>query len=165
MDHYCELCGKASAGPLRRITYFGETLFVCETCAKNASKSAAKVDAKSQATRPSAAIVRQPIVQKSAREKRIYDIIEDYPRVVREARERAGMNIQDLALRAQIKESVLRRIEAAKLVPDYEVARKIEKALRINLLTEQEAGSEPAFTGKENTLELKDVAKLKDARS
>jgi putative transcription factor len=164
MDRYCELCGRASEGPLRRITYFGEMLFVCGSCFKNASKSATKLDTKSPVTRSDSASVRQPVVHRSVREKRIYDIVEDYPRVVREARERAGMNIQDLALRAQIKESVLRRIEAAKLVPDYEVARKIEKVLRISLLTEQESESEPSFAGKENTLELKDVAKLKDER-
>ena len=63
-----------------------------------------------------------------------YEVVEDYPRRIREARERLGFTRELLARLVGEKESVIRRIEEGTLEPTVELARKLEKVLKIKLL-------------------------------
>ncbi len=62
------------------------------------------------------------------------EVVEGYGRIVRQARERAGLTRQELARKLFILENVLERIENEHLKPNEAVAKKLEKELGITLL-------------------------------
>ncbi|MCG2863252.1 MAG: multiprotein bridging factor aMBF1 [Vulcanisaeta sp.] len=67
-----------------------------------------------------------------------YEVVENYAELIKEARESLGMSRDVLAKVVGVKESVLKRIEDGQLIPDIELARKLERVLGINLLKEAE---------------------------
>lgn len=90
------------------------------------------------------------------------DFVEDYNRRVKEAREKLGLTQEELAKKLKEKASVIQKIEAGKIVPDLRLARELERALKIRILTS--SGSEPSavriLTDKPS-LTLGDLAKIK----
>ncbi len=61
-----------------------------------------------------------------------------------------------------VKESILRRIEDGQLIPDVELARKLEKALGISLLREAEDVSTETQKPVSRSLTLGDVVTLRE---
>jgi len=68
------------------------------------------------------------------------EIVEDYAKIIRAARERAGLPLSVVAERISEKESYIHAIEGGRLGPTLEVARKLEKELGIKLV-EKVAGA------------------------
>ena len=62
------------------------------------------------------------------------EIVENYAEVIREAREKAGLNHEDLGKRINEKESVLRKVETGKMIPNNLLVSKLEHTLKIKLL-------------------------------
>jgi len=70
-----------------------------------------------------------------------YEIDPNYPEIIRRAREQRNMSTKDLALRLGESENVIKRIEAGKLTPTIDLARKIENILGVKIIvmkTEEE---------------------------
>jgi putative transcription factor len=90
----------------------------------------------------------------------LYDIVEDYPDRIREAREMKGWDLKTLAQKLRISETLLRRIEQGKMKPSIDLARRIEKVLKIKILVptefEEEYESPPP-----GTLTLGDVVVIR----
>ncbi|WP_367834494.1 multiprotein-bridging factor 1 family protein [Vulcanisaeta sp. JCM 16159] len=82
--------------------------------------------------------------------------------MIREARESLGMSRDVLAKVIGIKESILRRIEDGQLIPDIELARKLEKALGISLLRESEDVGTETQRPVSKSLTLGDVVTLRE---
>jgi putative transcription factor len=158
MVYYCELCGKTSVEPLKPIDYFGEKLLVCKDCA---SKNRRKDDSRMPTTQK----LPNKTTASQIKLKRVpeYDLIEDYSQTIKQSREKMGLTIQQLSAKIGLKESILRRIEAGKFSPDIFTTRKIERFLKIVLLTNREQSDmvTPSLSG-EHGLELRHVAKLKE---
>lgn len=72
------------------------------------------------------------------------ELVENYGELVREARIRMGLTQEDLASQVGEKATVIKKIEHGELRPSIELARKLEKILRIRLLVpaEEEPSSE-----------------------
>lgn len=64
-------------------------------------------------------------------------LIENYGNVIRNAREKLGMDRKEFAEKLKEKEMFVRRIESNELVPDENMIKKIEKILGINLKEKQ----------------------------
>jgi putative transcription factor len=62
------------------------------------------------------------------------EIVEDYPDVIREAREKLGLSTEDLGKKISEKESILRKIETRKISPNDQLISKLEHTLKIKLL-------------------------------
>ena len=62
------------------------------------------------------------------------ELVDDFSLRVRRAREGLGLSHEDLGRRIREKVSVLRKIESGKMVPNHELATKLEHALRTKLL-------------------------------
>ncbi len=62
------------------------------------------------------------------------ELVEGYGSKVRQARERLGLSHEELGRRIGEKASVLKRVEAERLVPDQGLTVKLEHVLRIKLL-------------------------------
>ncbi len=72
------------------------------------------------------------------------ELVENYGELVREARIRTGLTQEELASQVGEKATVIKKIEHGELRPSIELARKLEKILRIRLLVpaEEEPSSE-----------------------
>ena len=155
----CEICGEVIRGRAYTITTDRATLIVCGRCASRFRGEVAEyVPARRRASftpRP------RPKPRLTPPEPE-YDIIDDFPERIREAREAMGLTRELLARMVGEKESTIRRIETGSLIPSLSLARKLERALKIILVEEvaasvRESGAEPSRF----ELTLGDIAELK----
>ncbi len=116
----CDICGKPA---VTSAIVEGARLSVCERCVSYGRELAPKAAAfgRKTASRPPAEL----------------EVIEDYGKIVVQARERAGMSRQGLARKLFVFESVLSRVEEGKLKPSVELSKKLEESLGITLLEER----------------------------
>jgi putative transcription factor len=138
----CELCGK-EAGPTRPAFIEGTRLNVCQNCLRFGEeyKASQGTGGKTNAPAPSAAIIEERLQKREKRmqTRDVYantqsvELVDDYGRVIREARTAAGMDLEQFAASIFEKKGILAKVEANDLVPDEKLMRKIEKALNIKL--------------------------------
>lgn len=116
----CEICDKRASN-LVKIRLEGATMTVCESCAKLGERISA------------------PPVFASRREKEPEfskeDIVENYATLVKSAREKKGWTQEQLAREIQEKEFLIHRIEQARMPPTIFLAKKLQRALGIQLIT------------------------------
>lgn len=142
-------------------------LFVCSECQKLATKSWT-YKAREQ-TMP----IGKPRVVSAPKKIRIeklspeLELTKDYGQRTRQAREKLGLTHEDLGRRISEKVSVLQKIETGKMIPDYELARKLEHALRIKLLLPSSAPSidKRVLAQASFELTLGDVATIKKRKN
>lgn len=141
---YCEMCGKPMRKREANVVYVeGVRLVLCSSCHAKVARRAvasevkevAKEVRKTELSRP------KPTSQPSRRagtagSKLIeeYEVVPDYHERVRKAREMLGWTQKVLAEAVKESENVIKRIESGRLVPSLELARKLEKVLKTQLL-------------------------------
>ena len=127
----CELCGRELWGVAYRIRLEGADLLVCPSCARGRMIVGTVNFSKPQPSR-------QPRSTTKLRRKLEAEevIVEGYGSLVRSAREKMGLTRDMLATMVGEKESIIRRIEAGQLEPTIELARRLEKVLKIKLVEE-----------------------------
>ncbi len=118
----CELCGRF--GKLVEVEIEGSTLLVCEKCAAFGDRPSPKKVTRTRGER----------VPSSGDEVTSEDLVENYGRLIKKARESEGMTQEELAAKLMIKTTLLSKIEREEITPDIRLARKIEKVLNIKLL-------------------------------
>ena len=72
------------------------------------------------------------------------DLLEDYPSIVKEAREKMGLSQQDLAFKAKEKLTVIQKIEIGKMLPTMRLSKELEHILRVRLLAPRDEIELPA---------------------
>ncbi len=128
----CELCGREIRGKVYRARFNSSILIICSYCA---SKHRNSVIGEYVTNVPRYTV--KPKRSKFFLDKsEMYEIVEDCGERVREARESLGLTRELLAQMVGEKVSTIRRIEEGSLVPDLNLARKLEKALKIVLVEE-----------------------------
>jgi len=70
-------------------------------------------------------------------------VVEDFPSIVRDARLTLGLTQKELAAKINERASVIQKVEVGKLTPDLKLARKLERILRVNLITREEEVEAP----------------------
>jgi len=70
------------------------------------------------------------------------EIIENWGEVIRKARQKAGLTIEQLASRIMEKGNYMHAIESGRIMPTLETAKKIQKELKIILI--EKPGSGPS---------------------
>ncbi|MDK2790330.1 MAG: putative transcription factor [Methanothermococcus sp.] len=156
----CELCGKEVKN-LLHVRIEGAEMQVCEECAKFG------IAPKSYSRKPRAVGTKMPQNNKKTVRRRptrdIFDnlkiIVEDYGTIIKEAREKKGMKLEDLARKIGIKESTLHKIERNELEPEEKYVKRLEKELNINLYEEGE--QEYSAGSSEQEFTLGDFVKVK----
>ena len=140
----CEMCGKE--GPVAPTRVEGSTLQLCDKCGKYGQVLA----------RPSVPINKKSI---SRTAEPSLGIVTDYAARIRKARERAGLTQKDFAMKLNEKESVIHNLEASHLEPPLDLARKLEKLLRITLIEEEQGGVVTAAKTENRGLTIGDLLK------
>ena len=127
----CEICGK-EIGKLRQSVVDGNTLFVCEDCASfGKEKAIEKTEETIQKQAPQRTI--SPPTFRGKEFDLGLEIVDDFGKQIRKAREAKGMTTKELAMKIFEKESLLHRIENQAIKPSDEMIKKLGKQLGITL--------------------------------
>jgi len=132
----CEVCGRRIIGPPFKANIEGAKMLVCGECAKLGSivwESKTEPRLKKVARRMPAPVLpprKQPPISVASD----LELVDGFGAKVRAAREKLGLNHQELGKRISEKVSVLRKIESGKMTPDNLLTEKLEHALRLKLL-------------------------------
>ncbi|MFH0897624.1 MAG: multiprotein bridging factor aMBF1 [Candidatus Bathyarchaeota archaeon] len=161
----CEVCGRQIIGKALNIVIDGAKLVVCSECAQLSTPA-------SQSYREERAVVKKsapaPRVRQQAvrtGETPIHDdleLVENYGSLVRKARENMGLTHDELSRKAGAKVSILQKLETGKMVPDLDLAKRLENTLKIKLLQpSSKVPVEERFSSKPSELTLGDVVSTK----
>ena len=155
---YCEICGRPIRGQGHRVLLDGAEVVLCDECFAKLSKSGrvAPVPARKVSVARGG---RQPARPRQEQ----MELVEDYPDIIRRAREAMGWTQAALAQKLRVSEDLVRKIEQGKVKPTIELARKMESLLKVKLLQPVELEEEelpPADEG----LTLGDVVVVRRER-
>ncbi len=149
----CEVCGGRISGKPHMVMIEGGRVRTCSRCARFGTEVKHEP--------------RQVLHKKrrAPRQEPELEPVDDYSERIRRAREAKGLSQEELARMVQEKESVIARLEAGRMKPDLSTARKLEKALDIELMVEVE-GTDWSGSGEHGGGELTigDIIKIKKRR-
>jgi len=140
----CEVCGREIIGPAYLALIEGAELVVCADCTRYAKwfKKLGRIgpEAPSRPKRPMTRGRESMLLTRiRVREAEELELVEDFGRKVKEAREAKGLTPEALAKMVGEKASVISRIESGRMAPDILLARRLEHALGIKLLVRASA--------------------------
>lgn len=141
---YCEMCGRPIKKREARVVYVeGSKLVLCFSCYSKVSRRAVSAELKEITQKPAPTRPSKPSLttqatskapQKSSKAVDEYEVVPDYHERIRRAREKLGWSQKVLANAVKESENVIKRIEAGRLVPSIDLARRLENVLKIQLL-------------------------------
>jgi putative transcription factor len=138
--YVCELCGGTFYGKPVIVDLDGYKASLCNNCARKVKKVKKKDEEVTLTQKKLEVPLKKPSPSKPKevripkRDKGEVELVEDYGRKIREARESLGLSIEQVAAALNIKASLLRNIESERVVPSFEVARNIEKLLEVSII-------------------------------
>jgi len=141
----CTLCGKETKLVKARVE--GAVVEVCEDCVKFGERIFEQVY--------------KPVKRKIKLEFDEKEAVEGYGKKVFDARSKKGLSREELAKLLGEKESVIRRIEEEEMIPDFELAKKIESKLGIKPFEEYKEETRKARNKRVTELTLGDVVEVK----
>ena len=146
MACYCEICGRELKTDIycRTVVLDGITMTICLQCYRRLAKQgriravekSSTRSAQSRVTSKTKAVgVKWSKTNVSRRVlENMYEIVEDYAKRIKSAREKMGWSQKALAQRVKVSENIIKRIETGRLKPSIDLARHLEKVLGIVLL-------------------------------
>ncbi|MCA1819042.1 MAG: multiprotein bridging factor aMBF1 [Halobacteriales archaeon] len=141
----CEMCGKKVG--TRRYMVEGTVMNLGLECAKYGTPMDAPAPAGSQAAVQQGLERRaQRMTSRSVYEQEQWVVVDDYGPRIHKAREAKGLSHEQLGNKVQARVPELKHIEAGKLRPGDDLAKKLEKELGITLMEKVE-GPPPAVAG------------------
>ncbi|BCS91962.1 MAG: transcriptional regulator [Metallosphaera javensis (ex Sakai et al. 2022)] len=157
VETYCEMCGNRIDGPSFSVKFEGSTITVCKSCYEKIKKHSTLVP---RETKP------QPAKQKKVAktEETELDIDEDYPKIIKEARERLHLSTKELAERMKVQENIIKRMEMGKLKPTIGEARMLERILNVKLVIQVSQGKGKSQEPEDQTLTLGDIIRIREGK-
>jgi len=146
----CDVCGTDSS--LFRAIVEDVELKVCESCSKF-GKVLGPVR-----------LTPKKIVERVARNERpeiLKAVVKDFARLIQQKRSSMRLSQKDFAQKVNEKESVIHGLENGSFKPSLELANKLGKHLRINLVETEEEDIYQAQKHKEEKMTLGDFIKIK----
>ncbi|MEW9490781.1 MAG: multiprotein bridging factor aMBF1 [Candidatus Aramenus sulfurataquae] len=165
VQNYCELCGSPIKGKGITVSYEGSIINVCNSCYAKIKGHSKIVDPKKVIYTSSKQQLpkHQKAQPKLESKEDVWEIIDEYPKLIRQARERLGMTTKDLAQKLKVQENVIKRFELGRLKPTIQQARELERVLSIKLLVKvEEKGEEGGANKTKYELTLGDVVNIRE---
>ncbi len=152
----CELCGKSivSAIPVK---IEGSTVEVCGSCAQYGER----VTKKKKSFQPPSWQPQSRRRPSNLRKDDELELFEDYPQIIKSAREKRGMNQEQLGKLLKERASVINRIEGGKMKPDSKLINKLENTLGIKIKGKIETEKIVSTGSTNRELTLGDMVKIK----
>jgi putative transcription factor len=136
-DKECPICGGV-IWKGQRVLIEGAKITVCQSCAKQ-GKILYDSSIKSSQIKPVTPKTSKPTkLFREAERFEKTEIIKNYAQIIHKTRVSANLNQDQFAKKLNEKPSLIRRIEAGKVEPTLELAKKIEKVYQIKLITESD---------------------------
>ncbi|MDD1749224.1 MAG: multiprotein bridging factor aMBF1 [Methanothrix sp.] len=158
-EKQCEICGAEISGAPQRIVIDGSALEVCKGCARFGKPE----DKWSPVPKKMVPVARAFTVKRPQPRDHFKDLVElvpDFGRKIREAREGLGLSPEELGGRIKEKATLLKKIEREEISPEDEIRKKLEKELKIKLTDQQnETRARSGSAGR--GLTLGDIASIK----
>jgi len=88
-------------------------------------------------------------------------IVDDYSQIIRQKREKLGLNHEDFAKKMNEKVSVIHNIETGRYKPNIDLARKFERFLNVKLIEQHEEEFEKTEATKSDSFKIGDFIKIK----
>ena len=136
-DKECPICGGKIWGKGQKVLIEEAKITVCQSCAQHGKKIRNEHEPKRSYSQQQTYVkLKSPVkkfVPKRDGDENI-EIIHDYAKRIRNARNSRGFNQDQFAQKLNEKPSLPRRIEAGKVEPTIKLAKKIEKVYNITLL-------------------------------
>ena len=153
----CEMCGEER--PLYATEIEGTVLNVCKSCAAYGKIIRPLSRPGTKTAKKKASVTRKE--PRKEEPEIIESIVEDYHIRIKRAREKRGLKQEELAKKIAEKESVIHKLESKHLEPSIKLAKKLEHALGIKLIVEEEAPKIVIEKGKGDKITLGDVIKIR----
>lgn len=163
----CEVCGREIMGPPQRRVIEGAKLTVCGKCAQFGSSEWGTSRPAPVKAAPSGWVQTSP---QPAPRKRVrndvetvesLELIEDYGKEIRKARQKLGLSEKDLAKKMQEKESVVKNLEKQELTPDNRLISKIKKYLSLDIVERTDADKGKILAKPTGAKTIGDMLKMK----
>jgi len=138
---YCEMCGAPIRGRPYRAIVDGVEMVLCASCYEKLVRSGRAQPVRERPARAYAPRPRQ-VTRRRVVSMEFLDLVEDYPEIIRRAREAKGWDLKTLAQKLRISETMLRRIEQGKIKPPIDLAKRIERVLKVKILEPTELEEE-----------------------
>ncbi len=173
----CEICGKESS-EVYEVVYMGKRVYACLECInKYGLIRIRKAGSFSFRNKPIVArkikekkINKVNIIKSNVKNKRTFtalnnlpDFVEGYGKLIKSKRESLGLTQEDLSRELKVKVSYIKKIESEVLPPSIDIARKLEKMLKIRLFKEGKEEYKPLSYDEEDlSVTLGDLIKFED---
>src|SRR3989344_4088471 len=140
----CELCGREE----NLISAFveGVKLSVCTNCSKFGKVVAERV-------------VKNTYRQEIRKEDVVEAVVENYNEIIKNSREANGLSQSDLAIKLNERESIISKTEQGSFKPGLDLARKLERFLKIKLIVMEKIAEAPTIKNKSAGLTIGDFIK------
>lgn len=146
----CDMCGTDTF--LLRAVIEGSELKVCKNCAKYGRVlGKVQIETRHKAKK----------IEKAQEPEIIEIVIDEYAKIIKEAREALGLKQEELAQKLAEKESVIHHMESDEFKPPIALARKLEKFLHIKLVENYEDDFNASASEKDGTVTIGDFIKIR----
>ena len=152
----CDMCGKEGAGAIALIE--GVELTVCQNCARF-GKITRALHAEAPPVKHSAA--RPAHVAKPQGEDSQEGVVEEFFSLIRQKREQLNLTQKEFAKMLNERESVIHHLENGGQHPSIELARKLERILKVQLVEAVKETPQQKSRNKIDSLTLGDFIKVK----
>lgn len=150
----CEMCGKKESSAIALVE--GTELSICSDCSKF-GKIVKKISHVEQMPQKSAKI----IAKKPEEPEIIETIVEGYGDIVKKSREKLNLTQEEFAKKINEKVSVVHSIESEHHEPNIELAKKLEKFLKVKLIEQEKVENKSFGKTDSNSLTIGDILKIK----
>ncbi len=169
MPCYCEICGRRVEDErlCKKIVLDNAVLNVCPQCYQRLVKQGRAKPYIEKPARPRQRKSEKRWLKTSISKRMLetmYEVVEDYAERIKRARQRLGWTQAVLAQKARVGENVIKRIEAGRLKPGIELARRLEKILGIVLLEPIVEETTSYTSEEEEYLTIGDLIKFKEEK-
>ncbi|HDN82978.1 MAG TPA: TIGR00270 family protein [Candidatus Altiarchaeales archaeon] len=152
----CEICGKPIVKG-KKIKLEATIVTACEECSKLGYVLSEVKVKKIKKEQQSKQLKEEPLDLELNLDE--LELVDDFHKRIKNAREKKGLKQEELAKLINEPESLIRRIESGKYIPDERIIKKIERILDIGLLAKHDQEVEKPREEKKvkSTLTLGDV--------
>jgi putative transcription factor len=162
----CEVCGSTIYGPPKRIVIESSRLLVCSRCSSLGQPDPRREERIVSSTRQAAGPLSstrtvKPTSTRLPAEVEELEIADDFPDLVKRAREKSKMSQQDLARMVKERLSIIQKIELGKMTPDLRLTHALEHVLKVRLLQPRSEPEAPADRSGGPRLTISDVVQYR----
>ena len=160
----CEICGVEIIGSARKVVVEGTELDVCGRCSQYGKAPQGWIPV-SRKVAPVVVATPKPKSGMRKTKRGSFDdmddeIVSDYSRIIRDARDAKGWSLEELGLNIKEKAALIRKIERSEIKPEDNLRKKLERSLEIKLTERVSHDAMEHGTGFQGTT-LGDIVKIK----